>query len=119
MSKVYGYCRTARQGNIEEQIELVTNYCKEKGLNLAMCFCDDGVSAHNMSREGLDKLFDVLKDGDIVITKDISRLARNPKNGLMLADKICGMGVEIIYADESEEEDDTSSIEDWLRSKLG
>ena len=119
MSKVYGYCRTARQGNIEEQVELVTDYCKEKGLNLTMCFCDDGVSAHNMSREGLDKLFDVLKDGDIIVTKDMSRLARNPKNGLILADKILSMGVEIIYVDKLEEEDDNpSAIEDWIRSKL-
>ena len=119
MSKVYGYCRTARQGNIEEQIELVTNYCKEKGLNLAMCLCDDGVSAHNMSREGLDELLDVLEDGDVIVTKNVSRLARNPKKGIVLVDKIYSMGADIIYADESEEDDDTSSIEDWLRSKLG
>ena len=36
MGKVYGYCRTARAGNMEEQIELVSNYCKAKGLDLAI-----------------------------------------------------------------------------------
>ena len=119
MSKVYGYCRTARQGNMEEQIELVTNYCKEKGLNLVKCFCDDGVSAHNMSRDGLDELFNVLEEGDIVVIKNISRLARNPRNGIILVDKICSMGVDIVYVDELEEDNDTSLIETWLKSKLG
>ena len=118
MSKVYGYCRTARQGNIEEQIELVTNYCTEKGLNLAMCFCDDGVSAHNMNREGLDELFNVLQDGDIVVIKDISRLARNPKKGMILVDKICSMGVDIVYVNKLDEDNDTSAIETWIKSKL-
>lgn len=122
MSKVYGYCRTAlvEGNNMEVQRAVVENYCKNRGMKLERCFCDAGVSAHNMNREGLDKLFDVLKEGDVVVTKDISRLARNPQMGLVLADKICGMGAEIVYANESEEEDDdTSTIEDWLRSKLG
>lgn len=121
MSKVYGYCRTAlvEGNNMEVQCELVENYCKSRGMKLEKCFCDAGVSAHNMNREGLDELFNVLKEGDVVVTKDVSRLARNPEMGLVLADKIRGMGVEIVYANESEEDDDTSAIEDWLRSKLG
>lgn len=122
MNKVYGYCRTAsvEGNNMEVQCELVENYCKSRGMELERCFCDAGVSAHNMNREGLDELFDVLKKGDMVVTKDVSRFARNPAMGLVLADKMRGMGVEIVYANESEEvDDDTSAIEDWLRSKLG
>lgn len=120
MSKVYGYCRTAlvEGNNMEVQCALVENYCKAKGIKLEKCFCDPGVSAHNMHREGLDELFDVLKKGDVVVIKDISRLARDPKKCIMLAEKIFGMGVEIVYADEQEEEDDTSAIKNWLRSKL-
>lgn len=122
MSKVYGYCRTAlvEGNNMEVQCAVVENYCKSRGMKLEKCFCDAGVSAHNMNREGLDELFDVLETGDVVVIKDISRLARNPENGLILVDKILSMGVEIIYVDELEEEDDDiSAIEDWLRSKLG
>lgn len=122
MRKVYGYCRTAlaEGNNMEVQCAVVENYCKAKGMKLEKCFCDPGVSAHNMNREGLDELFDVLEKGDVVVIKDISRLARDPKKGIVLADKICGMGVEIIYVDKlKDEDDDTSSIEDWLRSKLG
>ena len=122
MSKVYGYCRTAlaEGNNMEMQCAVVENYCKNRGMKLEKCFCDPGVSAHNMHREGLDELFGVLEAGDVVVIKDFSRLARNPQKGLMLVDKILSMGVEIIYVDALEEEDDdTSAIEDWLRSKLG
>lgn len=118
MSKVYGYCRTARAGNMEEQIELVSNYCKAKGLDLVTCFCDDGVSAHNLSREELDKLFDVLEDGDVVVTKDPSRFARDPQKQQFLINKMCDMGVEIVWADEKKE-DDTPAIEAWFKKKWG
>ena len=121
MSKVYGYCRTAlvEGNNMEVQCAVVEDYCKARGMKLERCFCDAGVSAHNINREGLDELFDVLEEGDVVITKDISRLARDPKKCIMLADKICNMGVEIIYVDKPEEDDHISAIKDWLRSKLG
>ena len=122
MKKVYGYCRTAlvEGNNMEVQCAVVENYCKSRGMKLEKCFCDAGVSAHNMNREGLDELFGVLEAGDVIVIKDISRLARNPKKGLMLVDKISSMGADIIYVDALEEEDDnTSVIEDWLRSKLG
>ena len=122
MSKVYGYCRTAlvEGNNMEVQCAVVENYCKSRGIKLEKCFCDAGVSAHNMHREGLDELLNVLEDGDVVVTKDASRFARKPAIGLVLADKMRSMGVEIIYVDALEEEDDdTSAIEDWLRSKLG
>lgn len=38
MNKVYGYCRTARaEGNdINEQIKLISNYCKTKELDLCI-----------------------------------------------------------------------------------
>jgi len=116
MSKVYGYCRTARAGNIEEQIELVSNYCKAKGLDLTICFCDDGVSAHNLSREELDKLFNVLENGDVVVTKDPSRFARDTQKQQLLINKLYGMGIEIVYVN-AKEEDDKIGIEAWVEQR--
>jgi DNA invertase Pin-like site-specific DNA recombinase len=119
MSKVYGYCRTAltEGNNMEVQCAVVEDYCKSRGMKLEKCFCDPGVSAHNMNREGLDELLDVLEDGDVVVTRDISRFARDMVKLEMVVDKIRSIGVEIVYVDEPES--DTSPIEDWLRSKLG
>ena len=121
MSKVYGYCRTAlvEGNNMEVQCAVVENYCKARGIKLERCFCDAGISAHNMHREGLDELLDVLEEGDVVVIKDISRLARDPKKCIMLAEKICSMGVEIVYVDKPEEDDDASAIKNLFRSKLG
>lgn len=116
MGKVYGYCRTARAGNMEEQIELVERYCKTKGLDLAICFCDDGVSAHELSREELDKLFDVLEGGDVVVTKDPWRFARDPQKQQLLINKMCDMGIEIVYVDEKDG-DGVPSIEAWLKKR--
>ena len=114
MSKVYGYCRTAlvEGNNMEEQCAVVENYCKSRGMNLEKCFCDAGVSAHNMNRERLDELIDVLEDGDIIVTKDVSRFARNPEKCMAMIDKISNMGVEIVY---TIDQDDTSEVEDLFK----
>lgn len=116
MSKVYGYCRTARAGNMEEQIELVSNYCKTKGLDLAVCFCDDGVSAHNVRKEELDKLLDIIERGDTIVTKNFSRFARNPIIQQVFMDDLNSRGVEVIYVDKKEE-DDKIGIEAWVEQR--
>ena len=118
MSKVYGYCRTAlvEGNNMEVQCAVVENYCKARGIKLERCFCDAGVSAHNMDREGLDELFDVLEVGDVVVIKDISRIARDMMKLEIIMDKMHRAGAEIAYVNEPES--DTSPIKDWLRSRL-
>lgn len=119
MSKVYGYCRTARAegNNMEEQCELIKNYCKTKGMHIEEFFCDEGMSAHNLNRQALSKLFDVLGEGDVVVTKDISRFARDPQKREMLVDKVRSMGVEIVYANE-EARAAILSINTWLKERL-
>lgn len=116
MSKVYGYCRTARAGNMEEQIELVSNYCKANGLDLEVCFCDDGVSAHNAHKEEMEKLLDVLEKGDVIVTKDISRFARNQIIQQIFVDDMKGRGIEVRYVDKKEE-DEKIGIEAWIEER--
>ncbi len=117
MCKVYGYCRTARAGNIEEQIELVSNYCKAKGLDLAVCFCDDGVSAHKVDRDEMSKLFDVIESGDIIVTKNFSRFTRNPIAQQILIDDLASRDIQVLYVDEQDAEDDESSIRAWFEQR--
>lgn len=117
MSKVYGYCRTAREGNMEEQIELVSNYCKEKGLDLTVCFCDDDVSANQVQREEMDKLFEVLEQGDIIVTKNFSRFMRNPIAQQKLIDDLASRDVQILYVDEQDEDDCGPSIRAWFEQR--
>ena len=117
MSKVYGYCRTAREGNMEEQIELVSNYCKAKGLDLVTCFCDDGVSGHQMDRDEMSKLFDVIEKGDIIVTKNFSRFTRNPIAQQILIDDLDSRDIQILYVDEQDVEDGDSAIRAWFEKR--
>lgn len=116
MSKVYGYCRTALAGNIEEQVELVSNYCKANGLDLSVCFCDDGVSGHEMHKEELEKLLDVIEKGDVIVTKDFSRFMRNPIVQQGFVDGLNSRGIEVMYVDEKEEDDKT--FDTWFEDRL-
>ena len=117
MCKIYGYCRTARAGNMEEQIELISNYCKEKGLNLVTCFCDDGVSAYKVDRDEMSKLLDIIKKGDIIVTKNFSRFTRNPIAQQIIIDDMNSRGVEIVCADKEDEDDCGPSIRAWFKER--
>ena len=118
MNKVYGYCRTARAegSNMEEQIELVSNYCKAKGLDLTVCFCDDGVSAHKVDRVEMNKLLDVLEKGDTIVARDFSRFTRNPIALQIFMDDMNSRGVEIICIEENED-DSAPAIRAWFEQR--
>lgn len=118
MSKVYGYCRTARAegNNIEVQRALVEDYCKAKGLELAICFCDNGVSAHKMDRVEMRKLFDVIGSGDIIVARDYSRFTRNPIALQIFMDDMDSRGVEIMCVEENED-DSAPLIRAWFEQR--
>lgn len=117
MGKVYGYCRTARQGSMEEQIELISNYCKDKGLDLEVCFCDDGMSAHEVHKEELDKLLNIIESGDTIVTKDYSRFMRNPIMQQVFVNDLNSRGIDVVYTDQEEKGDDGIGIEAWIKER--
>ena len=82
-----------------------------------MCFCDDGMSAHEVHKEELDKLLDVIEKGDRIITRDFSRFTRNPIMQQIFVDDLKSKGIEVIYTDEKEE-DDRLGIEAWVKKRL-
>jgi DNA invertase Pin-like site-specific DNA recombinase len=102
---------------MEEQIELVSNYCKAKGLDLAICFCDDGVSAHKVERDEMSKLLDIIESGDIIVTKNFSRFTRNPIAQQMIIDNMNSRGVKIVCADEEDEDDSAPSMMAWFKTR--
>lgn len=118
MSKIYGYCRTARTegNNMEMQRALVEGYCKDKGLDLVICFCDDGVSAHNVDRIEMNKLFGVIIRGDTIVTRDYSRFTRNPIALQIFIDDMNSRGVEIVCIEENED-DGAPAIRAWFEER--
>lgn len=99
------------------QKEVYEEYCKRENLELVEIFADEGFSGTNARREkfiemmykaGLD--FDVrVKDSDIfhtsdrepefdyIITKDVSRYARNEEIGMSTAKQLRALGVYIRF----------------------
>lgn len=101
MSKVYGYCRVAlaNKEEMEEQLKMVEDYCKNNGLNLHKCFCDNGASGLSLDRKGLNGLLDVLQNGDVIVMKNMSRLSRGYSQCLALMERMKEMNVtlKVIY----------------------
>lgn len=102
MSKVCVYCRVANedQMEMEKQQKVVQNYCENKGLKVDEYFCDNGVSGLKYDRDGLNKMFKVIQNGDTVVVKDIARLSRNIKQYMYFEEQIKKAGATLIVADQ-------------------
>lgn len=81
------YARLSRDdnnGNLESmsignQRQILSDYVKEKGWNLAEIYIDDGYSGTNFDRPDFKRMLKDIEKGCIncVITKDLSRFGRN------------------------------------------
>lgn len=95
MSKVYGYCRLALANDVKmtEQCFNIYRYCKDNGLRLERCFCDNGVSGLNSYRGELNKMLYILQSGDMVVITDIARLSRNMMECISLMELMKEIGI--------------------------
>lgn len=75
MSKVYGYCRLALAN--EEEMAQQCKMIQEYGLEINEYFYDNGVSGLKFERAALQRMLRTLREGDIVIIKDVARLSRD------------------------------------------
>jgi DNA invertase Pin-like site-specific DNA recombinase len=97
MSKVYGYCRVAlaNEEEMDEQIKLVGDYCKDNGLTVDKYFCDNGVSGLTLDRKGLNELLEVVQDGDTVVVRDVARLSRGYSRCVSLLEQMKDLDIEL------------------------
>ena len=74
---------------------------KAEGLRLVGIIEDAGVSAHDLHRPGLARLFTLLNDATIkaVIVPDLARLARDPNHLQRLLSRFAANGVVLIRID--------------------
>lgn len=61
---------------LETQQQKIEEFCKEKNFQLFHIFKDEGISATDMSRSGLDELLKFIKPGLNIILYELSRGAR-------------------------------------------
>ena len=97
MSKVYGYCRVAFADReaMTEQMALIDVYCQTHGLKLEKYFCDNGASGLSLDRKGLNELFEVLQEGDVVVIRDIARLSRDSFYCMSLIEEMKNLDIEL------------------------
>lgn len=79
--KYYAYYRVSTESQVEKngiqmQIDVVTRYAAEHGIEIAGVFKDEGISGTREDREGLYELLATMEDGDRVIVQNTSRLWR-------------------------------------------
>lgn len=65
--------------SIDNQIEIIKNYCNENNLIIKRIYADEGYSGSNFERPQFKQMINDLETGicNCVVTKDISRFGRN------------------------------------------
>lgn len=94
--KALGYVRVstdmqAEKGkSIDNQIDRIKNYCKEKNFTLEEIFIDEGYSGKNLNRPALQDVFSRLKEGgvDALVVWHSNRFARNLRDYLNSLDML-------------------------------
>ena len=94
--KTVGYVRVstdtqAEKGkSIDNQIERIKNYCKEKKLTLEKIFIDEGYSGKNTNRPGFQDMFEAIRSGNYqaLVVWHSNRFARNLRDYLNCLDEL-------------------------------
>jgi len=106
---VLGYCRISSEMQIKKnnsvnmQIDYINEYCKRMNYNLINVFKDEGISGKIKNREGLNNLFNVIKNDkiDCLIVYSISRLSRKLKDVLEFIELLDKNNVKFISVKEN------------------
>ncbi len=108
--RVAAYCRVSTDqeeqlGSFENQLEYYTRLIAGKeGWELAGIYADEGISGTGTrKRKGFRKMIQACDDGkvDMVVTKSISRFARNTADCLLYARRLKDRGIPILFEKEN------------------
>jgi len=107
--RLAAYCRVSTDQedqlhSFEAQVQYYTDYIEShKEYDLAGIYADEGISGTNTrKRKDFQRLIQDCEDGkiDLVITKSISRFARNTQDCLTYSRKLKALGIGIIFEKE-------------------
>jgi len=107
---VAGYARVStekeeQQSSYEAQVDYYTKYIKERpDWNFIAVYTDEGISATNTKkRDGFNQMIQDALDGkiDLIITKSVSRFARNTVDSLTAVRKLKAENIEIYFEKEN------------------
>ena len=104
--RVAGYARVStekeeQQSSYEAQVDYYTKYIKERpDWDFVFVYTDEGISATNTKkRDGFNQMIKDALDGkiDLIITKSVSRFARNTVDSLTAVRKLKAANIEIYF----------------------
>ena len=108
--KVAAYARVStdhdeQQTSYEAQVDYYTNYIQANPRwEFAGVYTDDGITGTNTKRrDGFNQMVADAMDGkiDLIVTKSVSRFARNTVDSLTTIRKLKDKGVEVFFEKES------------------
>ena len=108
--KVAGYARVStdheeQETSYEAQVKYYTDYIKNHdGWDFVSVYTDEGISATNtFHRDGFKSMVQDALDGkiDLIVTKSVSRFARNTVDSLQTIRKLKEYGVEVYFEKEN------------------
>ncbi len=108
--RVAGYARVStekeeQQSSYEAQVDYYTKYIKERpDWDFVFVYTDEGISATNTKkRDGFNQMIKDALDGkiDLIITKSVSRFARNTVDSLTAVRKLKAANIEIYFEKEN------------------
>lgn len=108
--RVAGYARVSTDSeeqatSYEAQVDYYTTYIKSReDWDFVKVYTDEGISATNTNRrDGFNEMVQDALDGkiDLIITKSVSRFARNTVDSLTTVRKLKEKGVEIFFEKEN------------------
>ncbi len=87
VKNVLAFCRVSLEqqvtegASLENQLDKVCQYTKEKGYYLRAVYEERGISSVKLNKRlGLKKMLDDIREGDLVVCLSVSRLCRNVKH---------------------------------------
>lgn len=118
MMRVVAYCRVSTNkdeqlDSLESQQKFFGEYSKRNGYNLIKIYADEGKSGTKMkNRTELLKLLSDANKGifDIVLIKDVSRLARNTLDFLTSIRKLKALGIKVVFVNYDQTSSDSSEF---------
>ena len=108
--RVAGYARVStdseeQQTSYAAQIDYYTNYIKSRDdWEFVNVYTDEGISATNTKhRDGFNQMISDALDGkiDLIVTKSVSRFARNTVDSLTTVRKLKEKGIEVYFQKEN------------------
>lgn len=128
--RVYGYSRISRDEDKENYDTIITQNkiiarfsITEIGHSVIKVFEDDNISGYTFNRNGLNKLKQLIEDGqvDVLLTKDLSRIGRHNAKTLLFLEYLEEHNVRIILIhdnyDSDKDDDDIIGIKTWYNEK--